>query len=298
MRLPEARIFYDLITKNHLSRCLELGFLHGVASAYIAGALQDVEGGHLTTIDLERSRARVPNIHSLLEQTGLGDLVDIYFEPKTCNWRLMRLLQAGKQNSFDFAYLDGAHTWTDAGFAFLLLARLLAPGGWVAFDGLYFTFDDSNNRDKEWFKRLPKEEQIEPQVLRVFELLVQEDATFTNFRRIRHRFAFAQKVLPQAQGGSPVLPRDVSIGVSYMLERAHDEPDYRQQLMVDAQPALEEIFGTETSGMPQIIFQEANSFAPMSTWKRDDGVFVVQVEYPSWAARLRRVDLQQMLLRP
>jgi predicted O-methyltransferase YrrM len=297
MRAADARIFYDLITTSRLRRCLELGFFHGVSSTYLAGALKEVDGGHLITIDLERSRTREPNIHSLLQQTGLMDLVDVCFEPKTYNWRLMRLLQAGQENSFDFAYIDGGHTWDDTGLAVLLTQRLLAPGGWIALDDLYFTFRASSNCDRDWVRRMPEEEQTEPQVLRVFELLVQKNPGFTNFRRMRKRFAFAQKVLPQSSGGPAVLSAEVSIGIAAALERAHDDPEYRQDLFSSPKEALADIFGTNAIETRQLVFEEANSFGPKPTWRRDDGVFVVPVEQPSWAYVHNRLQLQEILTR-
>ena len=49
MRLEQAIIFYEFVTENRLTNCLELGFFHGVSTAYIAGAIQDLGIGHLTS---------------------------------------------------------------------------------------------------------------------------------------------------------------------------------------------------------------------------------------------------------
>ena len=51
MRLDQGRMFYDFIVANRLHIGLELGFFHGVSTAYLAGALQDLGSGNLITID-------------------------------------------------------------------------------------------------------------------------------------------------------------------------------------------------------------------------------------------------------
>src|SRR5271170_7945542 len=195
MRLEQARVFYDLITANRLCNCLELGFFHGVSSAYIAGAIQDLGEGRLTTIDLTTAADREPNIEWVLSVTGLRDLVQVYLEPRSFNWRLMKLLEEGRFETYDFCYIDGGHTWYDTGFAFCLIERLIKPNGWVVFDDLQFTFRESSNRDRSWVKRMPEEEQVVPQVQRVFELLVESHPNFGSFRRMG-RFGFARKKEP------------------------------------------------------------------------------------------------------
>jgi predicted O-methyltransferase YrrM len=47
-----AKELYDFIIKNELRDCLELGFAHGVASCYIAAAIDELGGGKLTSVDL------------------------------------------------------------------------------------------------------------------------------------------------------------------------------------------------------------------------------------------------------
>jgi predicted O-methyltransferase YrrM len=192
MRLEQARILFDLIVPNRLHNCLELGFYHGTSSAYIAGAIDELQAGTLTTIDLEKALERTPNIHEVLEGAGLSQWVTVFAEPRSYNWRLMKFLEEGRTESFDFCYLDGGHTWYDTGFGFCLVDRLLKPGGWIVFDDLNYTYRNSSHSDATWVRKLPEEEQTIAQVERVFNLLVKTHPQYRAFRRTG-QFGFAQK---------------------------------------------------------------------------------------------------------
>ena len=62
-----------------------------------------------------------------------GALMDSY------NWSLMQLLAEHGGRCFDYVFLDGAHTWALDALAFLLVDRLLTPGGYVDFDDYGWT---------------------------------------------------------------------------------------------------------------------------------------------------------------
>jgi predicted O-methyltransferase YrrM len=161
------------IRENKLSRCLELGFAHGVGTAYLAHAVADLGNGKVVTIDLEQARQRDPDIYTVLKMVGAPQgLVDIYFEPTSYTWRMMRFLEQGLRDYFDFIYLDGAHTWAVDGLAFYLGTLLLKPGGWILFDDLKWTFAQSLIAEEPWVKELPPEERETPQVRKIWDLLV------------------------------------------------------------------------------------------------------------------------------
>ncbi|MGB2711212.1 MAG: class I SAM-dependent methyltransferase [Conexibacter sp.] len=92
------------------------------------------------------------------------------------NWSLMKLLREGRAGSFDYVFIDGAHTWAFDALAFLLVDRLLAPGGYVDFDDYDWTLARSPSMNPETFpttSRLYTPEQIaEPQVALVVDVLV------------------------------------------------------------------------------------------------------------------------------
>lgn len=295
MHIREARVFFDLITHNHLRSVLELGFFHGVSSTYIAGALaEELSPGHLTTIDLRTARDRTPNITELLERAGLSHLATVFFEEKSFNWRLLELLRLSPPPYFDFCYFDGAHTWYDTGFAFCLVERMLTPGAWIVFDDLYFAFRNSNNRDKAWVRRMPEEEQVTQQLLYVFELLVQTNPQFANFRRLNGRFAFAQKKNP-ALGPDAYLPTALDVAVSRALERAQRDPEFRNQLLFDPEGVLTEFLPEGTILPVAVTFVESDSRAPLPAMSQADGSFVIPLERPIWDFAHSRAELSFLL---
>ena len=297
MQLREARIFYDLICSNNLRKGLELGFFHGVSSTYLAGAFQDVGGGHLTTIDLLTAKERNPNIEELLQQTGLAELVRVFYEPKSFNWRLLELLHEGKQESFDFCYFDGAHTWYDTGFAFCIVDKLIAPGGWLVFDDLYFSFRESNNKDKPWVRRMPEAEQVAQQVRYVFELLVEANPSYSNFRRLSGRFAFAQKKHAGSKEND-YLPQPLAIAVSYALERAHRDPEFRNDLLFAPGEAMQPFLHDSIYDPAVLTFSESTARGPLPVISHHDGTFTIPVERPVWDIMMSRDELLSILGEP
>lgn len=192
MRLEQGERIYDFIRDNRLWQCLELGFYHGVSSAYIGGALQENHRGSLITIDLDWARTLQPNIVRVIADCGLQEFVTYYFERTSYNWRLMQLLRDRPDQQFDFCYIDGGHTWYSTGFAFCLVSRLLKPGGWIIFDDLDWTHEDPEVREAAHVRAMPDEERRTPQIRMVYELLVMRDSAFDDCF-IEGQWAFAHK---------------------------------------------------------------------------------------------------------
>lgn len=183
-----------LISAYRLRYCLELGFYHGVSSAYIAWILRKNGGGLLTTVDLARVRSLKPNIETILRQLDLGRYVKIYYEERSYTWWLMKMLDAGYSCCFDFCYLDGGHTWDNTGFAFFLVTKLLKPGGWLLFDDLDWTLSSmqTDSKNAEWLRKRPPEEIHTRQIRKVWELLVKPHPDFGEFLE-EGQWGFARK---------------------------------------------------------------------------------------------------------
>ena len=290
MHMREAQIFYDLILSHGLQDALELGFFHGVSTAYIAGAIKET-GGHVTTIDLETAKARTPNIENTLERCGLRDLVDVYYEPKTFNWRLMHFLSAEPPQTFDLCYIDGGHTWVDTGFAFCLVRQMLRPGGWIVFDDLPHTFRDSSNRDKSWVRRMTEEEQVTPQVEQVFRLLVMRDPSFGCFRRIGN-LGLAFKKRAVTWNG---LSTDVEADLCLASQRARLDPEYRRLLLRMPARALAMVGRRPEQLYRGITFEESGTLAPLEPLIEESGTSVHYLERPEWDKRLTEDELLAML---
>ena len=192
MSVAQAQRMTSFIHDHKLKDVLELGFFHGVSTCYMAAAVKEL-GGRVTTIDLASARKRSPNITELLEGCGLSDQVDVYFEPQSFTWRLMRMIEDGKGPRFDMVYLDGGHTWDVTGFAFFLVDRLLRPGGWLIFDDIDWTFASSKAYEgTDKLAKMPADYVSTPQVRKVFELLVEPHPSYHNCK-VENRWGYAQK---------------------------------------------------------------------------------------------------------
>ena len=212
MTLARASDLRRLLRTYELGDVLELGFSHGVGTCYLASIVQELGHGRVTSIDLVATQDRQPNIHELLERCRLANLVDIYFEPTSYTWRLMKFLEADPQPQFDFCYLDAAHSWFVDALGFFLVDLLLRPGGWIVFDDLDWTFGSSSTIARaDWVLAMPEEERYTPQVDRIYELLVKTHPQYVEFRR-EGNWAYARKGIDV--GRSEPQPR-----IEYVLER-------------------------------------------------------------------------------
>jgi predicted O-methyltransferase YrrM len=158
----------------------EIGVYKGHTAARIAEQLDGQGEVHLFDYEDRLAeagpRVRETGHPSVIEHPNSRLIMDSY------NWSLMRLLAEHGEPIFDYAFIDGAHTWALDGLAFLLVDRLLKPGGHVDFDDYSWTLARSPSMKPEVFpevRRLYSQEQIdEPQVALVVDLLVRRDPRY------------------------------------------------------------------------------------------------------------------------
>lgn len=177
-----GHILYEFIKEHRLTRCLELGFCHGVGTIWLAGAVRSLGGGKVVSVDLQSALENNPNAHELVQRAGLQDLVELHFDPLSYTWHLKRNLASYMQEPFDFVFIDGAHTWDTDGFAFFLVEKVLRPGGWILFDDLDWSYAISPTfKDSEFLRSLTDEQKNTPQIRAVWENLVLQHPQFGNF---------------------------------------------------------------------------------------------------------------------
>jgi predicted O-methyltransferase YrrM len=172
---------HNFVREQAFENCLELGFAHGVGSVYIASALEANGRGHLASVDIPSALERQPLASDLLDRAGLSHRVSLVIEPTSYTWFLHRMLRERLREStieplFDFVFVDGAHTWDVDGFAFLLVDKLLKPGGWILFDDLHWKLD------AERWPETPEAERSIAQVGEVWDLLVIPHAGYDEMR--------------------------------------------------------------------------------------------------------------------
>lgn len=202
--LPEisssrARSLYDFVVENECRDILELGFLHGKSTCYLAAAVEELGSGSVLTMDREIAKKRRPNIETLLEQTGLHGWVRPVYAAHSFTWELMKVIEASTLDGccrprFDFCFLDGGHTWDVTGFAFFLVEKLLKPGGWLLFDDLRWTMARARSPSvQKRAAQLSEEEATTAQVGKVFNLLVKTHPGFDSFRIDGGSWGWARK---------------------------------------------------------------------------------------------------------
>ncbi len=195
MSFGQAKYLERFIKSKNLSSLLELGFAHGVSTCYFASILNDCGGGHLTTIDLVSAKHRKPNLEQLLEKLNLRDYVSIYYEYESYNWRLMNFIEENDEPIFDFCYIDGAHDWNVDGFAFLLVDKLLKPGGWIVFDDMDWSFGSSPSmKNMPRVLNMPNDVKNTPHISKVFDILVKTHPNYGNFEVTDFGWGIAQKI--------------------------------------------------------------------------------------------------------
>ena len=197
MRPDQGQEIYTFILQHRLANCLELGFAHGVGTAYMASAASQI-GGKVTAIDLEIAKQGQPDIMTVLKKAEVRpETVEIFFEPSSYTWRMMKFMDEGRSSTFDFVYIDGAHSWAVDGFAFFLAEKLLRPGGWILFDDLNWRFDDPG-MPESLIKQMTIEERTTPQVRKIWELLVKTSDKFDSLDE-KGGWGYARKSLNQSQ---------------------------------------------------------------------------------------------------
>lgn len=195
-----ARRLYDFVCKVQPRDCLELGFAHGTSSLYIAAALDEIGGGHLTSVDIPSSAALEPTIEDQIEKTGLGRYVTVVRETTSYTWFLKKQLERRAGPCYDFCFIDGAKNWTIDSCAFFLVDRLLRRNGWVLFDDYNWTYAEQERRsgkrvsDGVTHRELGRDELEQPHVKLIFDLLVTTHPDYSEFQIDDDIWAWAHKV--------------------------------------------------------------------------------------------------------
>lgn len=201
----EGSKLYEFVLESGVGDILELGFAHGTSTCYMAAALKGRSEGLITTIDRVSAQEREPNIDTLLAHASLAAFVRPVYANTSYNWELMKLIQEQTKGSetqpcFDFAFIDGAHSWETDGLAFFLVDKLLRPGGWILFDDLHWSFGNSATlRDSELVQAMAEDERNTPQIMRVLSLLVMQHPGYDDVV-VRGNWAWAHK---QGEDGGP-----------------------------------------------------------------------------------------------
>lgn len=225
---------YHHVLETGPKGCLELGFGHGASSCYVAAALDELGQGHLTSVDLLAAKEwQDPTIEQLLEKTGLGDRVKVVRENTGYNWFLKKMIAASTTDGvctpcYDFCFIDGAKNWTIDGGAFFLVDKLLREDSWIVFDDLQWTYESKLKEGKKKtdgvsMLEMGEDELIQPHVELIYQLLVMQHPSYSNFLVKDDWWGWAQK---SATGRKQV---EVRISKEYEKRRLKWEEKHKRR---------------------------------------------------------------------
>jgi hypothetical protein len=176
----------------------------------------------------------------------------------------------------------------DTGFAFCLVRELLSPGGWIVFDDIPHTFRNSSNRDKSWVRRLPEEEQVTPQVERVFTLLTMKDPQFDTFRRIGNLGMARKRPLGSAPDPDAHF---IEQQVCAAAHRARTDPALRHRFLQQPARVLAEISSKPESSFRSVRIAESGLWSPLEPDLDANGILTHFIEKPEWDKSVSEEDL-------
>ncbi len=203
MTRDQGRRVYDHLGSTGATHILELGTAFGVSAAYMAAAVEK-DGGTVTTVDhVVATRMRDPQPDAVLQRAGLSTHVNrVLVEDSSYTWWLGQQIEAlstsgSCQPVYDFVYIDGAHNWTIDGFSFYLAEKLLKPDGWLLLDDLGWAYGAPGTSTGPGqgpdALGLSAGECAVPHMQRVFDLLVAQHPSFSNFLIQDEDWGWAQK---------------------------------------------------------------------------------------------------------
>jgi predicted O-methyltransferase YrrM len=149
------------IARSGATSAIEVGMALGISTRAIADALSRNGSARLVVIDPNQSAGwSGAGIH-LLRRAGLSHVVELIEEPSQL--ALPRL--AAREERFDFAFIDGWHTFDHALIDFFFCDWMLGPGGMVMLDDVAYPAIDGvvrfilSNRDYELVEMTRAEEE-------------------------------------------------------------------------------------------------------------------------------------------
>jgi predicted O-methyltransferase YrrM len=140
-----GRKVFDHLLQHQCADVLDIGTCYGCSAGYMAGALQVLGRGRVTTVDTGQFDAESPArdwARQNWERIGVTELIESVRIPHSSYaWWLKEAVEQGAER-YDFIYLDGAKNLLLDGPSVVLAERLLRPGGWLLLDDVGWTHAD------------------------------------------------------------------------------------------------------------------------------------------------------------
>jgi hypothetical protein len=123
--------------------------------------------------------------------------------------------------------------------------------------------------------RMPEEEQVIPQVERVYSLLTMEDQDFDTFR-VKGNFAFARKRPLNMPGSTASLQIEVALQRACL--RAQSDPSFKHRLLQTTPDAMAEISGLEPQHFRHLRLIESSLRSPSAPDINEAGILTHALE--------------------
>ena len=122
----------DIIEQMGAQRTIEIGFAYGISAMFICAALiKQANARHIIIDPSQESRWDNIGLYNL-QQAGYEDIFEHHAQQ---SFRVLpRLLEEGSE--FDFAFIDGVHSFDFVLIDFFFIDRMLRVGGVVVLDDL------------------------------------------------------------------------------------------------------------------------------------------------------------------
>lgn len=124
----EARLLASIVLSNNCKRCFETGVANGISTLAITQAVAH-NGGHHFGMDPEQILGHRNAALCLLAEHGLTPAFTLLNGPS----HRMAPPLLDTEERFDFAFIDGMHTFHYRLVDFFFANQLLRPGGWLVF---------------------------------------------------------------------------------------------------------------------------------------------------------------------
>ncbi len=135
---PDQGQFMQLLVRLLGARnCLEIGVYTGYSSLVVALAMPD--DGRLVACDISDEWTSVARRY--WDRAGIDHKIDLQLAPATQT--LNKLLDTGRHNSFDFAFIDADKTSYPEYYELCL--KLVRPGGLIVVDNTLWSGDVADN---------------------------------------------------------------------------------------------------------------------------------------------------------
>lgn len=174
------QITLDYIRHFEPRRIAEIGIYEGDTAIQIA-KMMSAWSGVLHVYDFhDRVDAFMNRVDREAESSSVLGMGNSYKYQDSYNWNLAAAL--ADEVGYDYVFIDGAHTWNVDALTFLLVDRMLNPGGIIDFDDYHWTVAGSPSLNPGTFplsaELMTEEQMTTKQVKMVVDLLVKRDPRY------------------------------------------------------------------------------------------------------------------------